>query len=154
VDWAAAEELAIAANDLEKSPADAEYAPCAPAASQVKNYAAWAKDFTTWIQNDRTLTLFRSPSLGLVSKPGEEERDFRIRLQQTAREGRDAAAEQSSCKISNGNQMPFQRPKLSRQYCQLPYLVLQTPCSHFSRGTDHFIGGIWSSTKARNALRL
>lgn len=93
VDWAAAEELAIAANDLEKTPADAEYAPCAPAASQVKNYAAWAKDFTTWIQNDRKLTLLRSPSLGQVSKPNEEERDFRIRLQQLAREGRDAAAE-------------------------------------------------------------
>lgn len=93
VDWAAAEELAIAASDLEKNPADAEYAPCAPAASQVKNYAAWAKDFTTWIQNDRKLALFRSTTLGQVSKPGEEEREFRIRLQQISRESRDAAAE-------------------------------------------------------------
>ena len=93
VDWAAAEELAIAASDLEKNPAAAEYSPCAPAASQVKNYAAWARDFATWIQNERKLTLLRSPSLGQVSKPGEAERDFRIRLQQTSREGRDAAAE-------------------------------------------------------------
>ena len=70
VDWAAAEELAIAAGDLEKNPAEAEYAPCAPAASQVKNYAGWAKDFTTWIQNNRKLALLRSPSLGQVSRPG------------------------------------------------------------------------------------
>jgi hypothetical protein len=93
VDWAAAEELAIRASDLEKNPADADYAPCAPAASQVKNYANWAKDFTTWIQNSRKLALFRSASLGQVSKPGEDERDFRIRLQQASREMRDATAE-------------------------------------------------------------
>jgi DNA helicase HerA-like ATPase len=93
VDWAAAEELALTANDLERNPADADYAPCAPAASQVKNYANWAKDFTTWIQNSRKLALFRSPSLGQISRPGEEERDFRVRLQQAARELRDQAAE-------------------------------------------------------------
>jgi hypothetical protein len=93
VDWAAAEELAIAASDLEKNPADADYAPCAPAASQVKNYADWAKDFTVWIQNSRKLVLLRSPSSGQVSQPREEERDFRIRLQQVSREMRDAASE-------------------------------------------------------------
>jgi hypothetical protein len=31
VDWAAAEELAITANDLEKNPTEAEYTLCAPA---------------------------------------------------------------------------------------------------------------------------
>ena len=100
VDWAAAEELAITANDLEKNPTEADYAPCAPAASQVKNYAAWAKDFTTWIQNARKMTLLRSPSLNQFSKPGEEERDFRIRLQQASRELRDDAAEKLRAKYA------------------------------------------------------
>ena len=98
VDWAAAEELAITANELEKNPTEAEYAPCAPAASQVKNYANWAKDFTTWIQNSRKMALLRSPSLNQFSKPGEAERDFRIRLQQASREARDAAAEKLRAK--------------------------------------------------------
>ncbi len=55
VDWAAAEELAINASDLEKTPNGEDFAPVAPAAGQVKNYAAWSRDFTTWLQNGRTL---------------------------------------------------------------------------------------------------
>jgi len=98
VDWAAAEELAITANDLEKNPTEADYAPCAPAASQIKNYAAWARDFTMWIQNSRKLTLLHSPSLNQFSTPGEDERDFRIRLQQAAREARDAVAQKLRAK--------------------------------------------------------
>ncbi len=93
VDWAAAEELAITANDLEKTPADAEYAACAPAASQVKNYDKWSKDFAAWIFSHHKLTLYRSSTLGQISKPGEDEREFRIRLQQSAHEQRDVAAE-------------------------------------------------------------
>ena len=38
--------------------------------------------------------MFRSPSTEVVSNPGESERDFRIRLQHTAREGRDDAVDQ------------------------------------------------------------
>src|SRR5262249_13072727 len=78
VDWVAAEELAISASDLQKNPTEAEYAPCAPAAGKVKNYAMWAKDFTTWLQNHRRLTLLFSPALQELSRPGEDERDFRI----------------------------------------------------------------------------
>lgn len=92
VDWANAEALSLAVNDLEKNPAAAEFAPCASSASQVKNYAVWTKDFTTWIQNDHQLVLLRSPGTGQVSQPGEGEREFRIRLQQIVRESRDAAA--------------------------------------------------------------
>ncbi|MCO5052598.1 MAG: DUF87 domain-containing protein [Verrucomicrobiae bacterium] len=93
VDWANAEALSLTVNDLEKNPAAAEFAPCASAASQVKNYAGWAKDFTAWIQNDHQLALLQSPVTRQVSKPGETEREFRIRLQQVVRESRDAAAE-------------------------------------------------------------
>ena len=98
VDWATAEELAITAKDLQKAPTEGDYAPCAPAVSQVKNYAAWARDFTTWIQNNRKLALLRSPSLAQFSAPGELERDFRIRLQQAARELRDAVAQKLRAK--------------------------------------------------------
>ncbi len=93
VDWAAAEELAVAASQLEKTPTGQDFAPLAPAASQVKNYAAWSRDFVAWLQNERSLKLWRSPSLKLVSNPDEDERAFRVRLQQAAREERDDAAE-------------------------------------------------------------
>jgi hypothetical protein len=39
------------------------------------------------------LELLKSPSTGECSTPGEAERDFRVRLQQTAREQRDAQVE-------------------------------------------------------------
>ncbi|MHB1309803.1 MAG: ATP-binding protein, partial [Limisphaerales bacterium] len=93
VDWAAAEELAITASDLHQTPTEGDYLPCAPAASEVKNYATWSKDFAAWIQNERRLTLFLAPAFKQTSRPGENERDFRIRLLQTARESRDSAAE-------------------------------------------------------------
>lgn len=100
VDWAAAEELAITMKELEKTPTKADYAPCAPAASQVKNYASWARDLTNWIQVNRKLALLRSTSLNQVSKPGESDRDFRIRLQQVSREARDATAERLRAKFA------------------------------------------------------
>jgi hypothetical protein len=93
VDWTSAKELAIPLNDLEKAPANADFAPCAPAACQVKNYAAWSRDFINWIYAGRKLTLFTSSMLKMISEPDEDERDFRIRMLQVARERRDAAAE-------------------------------------------------------------
>ena len=93
VDWAAGAELAIPLNDLEKTPADADYAPCPSVASQARNYAVWAKDFANWIYGNRKLVLFKSSILQAISQLGEQERDFRIRLQQVAREQRDAATE-------------------------------------------------------------
>jgi hypothetical protein len=92
VDWATAEELALVVNDLEKTPVDGEYVAVAPAASHPKNYEKWSREFTQWIFSSRTLTLFKSPGLGETSRPGEMEREFRIRLQQVAHERRDALA--------------------------------------------------------------
>ena len=46
------------------------------------------------------ITLVQSPSLKLISQPGEDERDFRIRAGQAAREKRDEIVEQE---ISSGD---------------------------------------------------
>lgn len=100
VDWTAAVELSVNANDLKKEPLEGEFEACSSVATDGRNYALWAKDFQTWIQNHRKLILLRSPSLGKWSGPGESERDFRIRLQQTSREARDAAAEKLRAKYT------------------------------------------------------
>ena len=60
------------------------------AASKAKNYADWTKGFVAWLSSNETLDIYKSPSLGLVSNAGESEGDFRVRLQQAARERRDA----------------------------------------------------------------
>jgi hypothetical protein len=94
VSWEQAEEIGIPAADLEKSARSAaEFGELPPAASQAKNYAAWNKDFANWLYGSQTINLLQSPSLKEVSGPGEDERDFRIRMGQIAREKRDDMVE-------------------------------------------------------------
>ncbi len=49
--------------------------------------------FTTWITQSQKITLLRSPSSGQISNVDEVERDFRVRLQHSAREDRDQCVE-------------------------------------------------------------
>ncbi|HLC05970.1 MAG TPA: hypothetical protein VJK02_23280 [Anaerolineales bacterium] len=94
VSWEAAREAGVDLSDLEKSaPGAGQYAELPQAAAKAKNYTAWSKDFVAWLYGSQKLELFKSPSLGEVSMPGEAERDFRVRLQQSARERRDEAVE-------------------------------------------------------------
>ena len=89
-DWDSAQETDCALADLEKTAeASASFAELPAAGANPKNYAAWNKTFSTWLFRMQKLDLMRSPSLGQSSKPGESERDFRVRLQQAARERRD-----------------------------------------------------------------
>jgi hypothetical protein len=89
-DWDSAQEADCALADLEKAAETAaSFAELPAAAANPKNYAAWNKTFSTWLFRMQKLDLMRSPSLGESSKPGESERDFRVRLQQAGRERRD-----------------------------------------------------------------
>lgn len=91
VDWDGAQRVEIAESDLERSPIDgaAAFAPLPSEAAKKTNYDEWSKDLREWLFRKHNLQLLRSPSLGVVSKPGETERDFRIRAQLAAREARD-----------------------------------------------------------------
>lgn len=92
VDWAQAGECPFTPGDLEAQPGgDASFAPLPPAALKPKSYDTWQKAFVSWVYGTRKLTLLRSSALSLVSNPGEAEGDFRVRLQQAARERRDQA---------------------------------------------------------------
>jgi uncharacterized protein DUF87 len=95
VDWQHAEESQIGVEDLEKSAADgARYEPVASAATRPKNYQAWGRDLANWVYQTQTVELLKSGTFGVVSQPGESERDFRVRLHQSAREERDRLKEQ------------------------------------------------------------
>jgi hypothetical protein len=90
VDWANAREAEFALADLSKEPpAGAAFAELPSSAQKAKSYADWTKSFIAWLAREQSLQLLRSDALGLVSKPGESEADFRVRLQQAAREERD-----------------------------------------------------------------
>ncbi len=64
----------------------------APALEE-KSYKAWQKKLVDHLYRNHPLTLWSCPSLKEFSKPGESEKDFRIRLGQQARENRDAEKE-------------------------------------------------------------
>jgi hypothetical protein len=69
------------------------FLPLPSAAALAKNYGIWEKLFLQYLKTNRNLELYRSPSLKETSMMGEDERDFRIRLQHLAHEKRDDEVE-------------------------------------------------------------
>ena len=94
VDWESAGAVELAIEDLEKSPEEsAQFIELPSPAAKAKSYDKWQKDIAGWLYRSQKLQLFTSTGLKQTSNPDESERDFRIRLQQAAREQRDGAAE-------------------------------------------------------------
>ncbi|MGH2404223.1 MAG: hypothetical protein ACRDGN_07115 [bacterium] len=94
VDWTTATETDLAPSDLQTEPdRPAVFAGLPPAATKARSYEAWAKDFAKWLVQTQNVELRRSAGSGQVAAAGETERDFRIRLQDDARQRRDQTAE-------------------------------------------------------------
>jgi len=96
LDWRLSEEISLAADELESDPAEAprlEWGEPPAALAKATARRKWEKAFVSWIYADRRLAVYRSPSLKAVSNGEESERDFRIRLEQLAREERDRRIE-------------------------------------------------------------
>ncbi|MCX6047238.1 MAG: DUF87 domain-containing protein, partial [Chloroflexi bacterium] len=95
VDWADAERLPITLRDLLQQPerVGADQGPIfatAPAqANSAKQLKRIASDLADWLYYNRKLSRQVHQTLGLTQSSGESERDFKIRLQQVARERRD-----------------------------------------------------------------
>src|SRR5262245_12389051 len=93
VDWDAGAALEIDNDELESEPAaGARFSSPPSAATKGKSYDAWKKALTDCLYRSQKLDVFYSADLDQYSKAGESERDFRVRLQQSAREERDAQA--------------------------------------------------------------
>lgn len=94
VDWDKAEIADLIVSDLDQTPAaGAQFLVLPTSAGKAKSYDDWSKDFGGWLFRTQKVQLFRSPSTKETSRPGESERDFRVRLQQAGREQRDKGAE-------------------------------------------------------------
>lgn len=94
VDWQEGKLVESSESDLEKSPAEeAVFATLPSEAGKGKNYETWKRSFAEMLFRNQRLELFKSPAFKQYSQPGESERDFRIRLQQVAREERDRRKE-------------------------------------------------------------
>ena len=94
VDWSQAETVGFTTSDLmPAAEGEAGFAELPATAAKKKSYDGWSKDFAAWLLQSQKTELLRSPSLKVVSKPGESERDFRVRLQETARQERDLSGD-------------------------------------------------------------
>jgi len=94
VEWEHAMAASIAVADLEQAPVEsARFAALPAPAAKGRHYDTWNKDFAGWLFRTHKLELLRSPSTKELSRPGESERDFRVRLQQAGRELRDQQSE-------------------------------------------------------------
>jgi len=92
LDWDGANEVDPMA--VEASPmTGGEYDDLPKAAQNVSNYRKWNKDLLRWVCQKRPLVLWRSKSLGMASRLGESEGEFRLRLAQIIREKRDLEVE-------------------------------------------------------------
>jgi hypothetical protein len=90
VDWDHAATAELPLGDLEQTPENgAQFLSLPSSAGKAKSYEGWNKDFGGWLFRTQKVELLKSPSTKEVSKPGESERDFRVRLQQFGREQRD-----------------------------------------------------------------
>jgi hypothetical protein len=91
--WPAARELDLdPERDLYAEPPvpAAAWADPPPAAGDPRSLKSWTGDLEDALYRGRRLELPAAERFDLVSRPGEPERDFRIRLAETARQRRDA----------------------------------------------------------------
>src|SRR5262245_54977744 len=94
VDWDHPMRADLAIADLEPAPENgAQFLSLPSNAGKAKSYETWSKEFAGWLFRTQKMELFGSASAKDTSRPGESERDFRVRLQQSGREQRDNAAE-------------------------------------------------------------
>jgi hypothetical protein len=101
VDFEASQEIDLDLEDVESEPqAGATFDALAGEAGKAKSYDAWRKQFVDAVYRTSKLALLRSPSLDEVSSADENEREFRLRLAQIAREKRDRLAEKLRQKYS------------------------------------------------------
>ncbi len=99
VDWEKNQPIDLDESELLKNAQENPvYEEVPEAAQKGKNFQNWAKDFEEYLFRSEKVTLYKSPSLNMVSKPQETESDFRARISQSARENRDEWVEKLRAK--------------------------------------------------------
>ena len=93
VNWKEAETSDYALDELESDPRDGLGFGELETEVSTKAAKIWATDFKNWLYKEKPLTIYTCPSLDAVSAAGEDERAFKIRIAQEAREKRDEFVE-------------------------------------------------------------
>ncbi len=102
IDWNDAARVNIDTSDLMTEPEDGavSYGEVPAVGTESKSYTAWKSEWKDWVYRSQAVALWHSPTFKEYSEPGQSERDFRIRLQQLARERRDEEKEKLAKKYT------------------------------------------------------
>jgi hypothetical protein len=96
VDWGRAEQVPVDSRKVQKAAEAAGeskgpfYTPLPEGVASARKLTSAAKDLADWLYNTQTVAITVQPDLGIAQDPDEDVRAFRIRVQQVARERRDA----------------------------------------------------------------
>jgi hypothetical protein len=156
VNWDNARDADFNISDLEKSPrGQAQFSPMPAVAGKARSYDQWGKDLATYLYGTRKYELFKSATYKQFSRPGESERDFRIRLSQNVREKRDEMTDQLRKKYqakiaSLEEQVRKAQQAVDREAEQQKQQTVQTVISVGSTLLGAFLGkGISTGTVGR-----
>lgn len=100
LNWDEATVVTLELSSLESEPAAGSEFADLDAALTAKAFEKYGKEFSKWVAQTQGLTLYAAPAQKLVSEPNETEAQFRIRLSQLAREGRDSSSEKLKIKYA------------------------------------------------------
>jgi len=104
IDWARADALPLTLSALERAPANAEpaegpfFAPVPEEVNTERELRSLASDLSDWLYYNKRLTITTHASMDIHQEPGESDRAFKIRLQDAARQQRDAEVDKLKSK--------------------------------------------------------
>jgi hypothetical protein len=163
VQWENAIEVDLLESELsKKGQNNAQYDILPLPAKKLGSYREWEKELIEYLYRTRKLELLYSPNLKEISRPGEGERDFRIRLSQIAREQRDSWTEKLREKYARKTaslQEKIRRgqERIAREQEQVKQQKLQTAISIGATILGAFLGrkavSQTSVSKAGTAMR-
>jgi hypothetical protein len=98
--------------------------PLPAAAAKPRSYAAWSRGLATFVYQSCPLRRWSCPGLKQVSRPGESQGDFRVRIAQAGREARDADIERIRARYASKRQTLTDRirraeDRIAREQSQL-----------------------------------
>ncbi|MEW5960489.1 MAG: DUF87 domain-containing protein [Chloroflexota bacterium] len=140
VNWGEAESLTLTLDKLAARPAPTTgehgpfFAPVPETANTAQELKNISTDLADWLFYDSRQTITVHPELGLFQEPNESTRAFRIRLQQAARENRDAEVDRLEAQYDK--QFARWQDKLRRQ----ERILAQDEAEHEARKREEMIG--------------
>ena len=129
--WEEALELSITPQALQNEASSGASFADLPKDLTTKNLDKWQKESLSFIRQQRPITLYSSKDYKLTSKPGESEGDFRARLSQSSREGRDTQVEKLRDKYASKlstlqNRLRTAQERVAREQSQAKQQQLDT----------------------------